>query len=96
MVSPPSYPNLFPRSFADKDTGRLFRDGVCPARLRNIEAVVLRKLDMVDAAIRLDDLLSPRVTGWKRWKAIVAGSIPFVSTDSGVSVSAGRPTVPRR
>jgi proteic killer suppression protein len=26
---------------------------------RSIEAVVLRKLDMVDAATRLDDLLSP-------------------------------------
>jgi proteic killer suppression protein len=47
------------RSFADKATERLFRDGVCPARWRNIEAVALRKLDMVDAAIRLDDLLSP-------------------------------------
>jgi proteic killer suppression protein len=49
------------RSFADKATERLFRDGACPARWRNIEAVALRKLDMdmVDAAIRLDDLLSP-------------------------------------
>ena len=46
------------RSFADKATERLFRDGPCPARWRSIEAVALRKLDM-DAATRLDDLLSP-------------------------------------
>jgi toxin HigB-1 len=30
-----------------------------PARWRGIEAVARRKLDMVDAATRLDDLLSP-------------------------------------
>jgi toxin HigB-1 len=47
------------RSFSGKATERLFRDGTCPASLRSIEAVVLRKLDMVDAATRLDDLLSP-------------------------------------
>ena len=47
------------RSFADKATQRLFRDGTCPASWRSIEAVALRKLDMVDAATRLDDLLSP-------------------------------------
>src|SRR3979411_2781065 len=47
------------RSFTDKATERLFRDGACPARWRTIETVALRKLDMVDAATRLDDLLSP-------------------------------------
>ena len=47
------------RSFADKATERLFRDNPCPARWRSIEAVALRKLDMVDAATRLEDLLSP-------------------------------------
>lgn len=47
------------RNFADKATERLFRDGVYPGRWRNIEAVAVRKLDMVDAATRLDDLLSP-------------------------------------
>ena len=47
------------RSFADRDPERLFRDGACPARWRTIEAIALRKLDMVDAATRLDDLLSP-------------------------------------
>ena len=47
------------RSFADKATERLFRDGTCPAPWRSIEGVALRKLDMVDAATRLDDLRSP-------------------------------------
>ena len=47
------------RSFADKATERLFRDDTCPARWRSIEAVARRKLDMVDAATRLDDLRSP-------------------------------------
>lgn len=47
------------RSFADKATEGLFRNGECPARWRSFEAVALRKLDMVDAATRLDDLRSP-------------------------------------
>jgi proteic killer suppression protein len=47
------------RSFADRTTELLFRDGLCPAKWRRIKAVVLRKLDMVDAAVRLDDLRSP-------------------------------------
>ena len=47
------------RSFADKATEQLFRDGDCLARWRSFEAAALRKLDMVDAATRLDDLRSP-------------------------------------
>ena len=47
------------RSFADRVTERFFRDGVCPSRWRAFEAVATRKLDMVDAAVRLDDLRSP-------------------------------------
>ncbi|MGJ5177102.1 type II toxin-antitoxin system RelE/ParE family toxin [Bradyrhizobium oligotrophicum] len=47
------------RSFADRATERLFRDHVCPARWRSFETIALRKLDMVDAAVRLDDLRSP-------------------------------------
>jgi proteic killer suppression protein len=47
------------RGFADKATERLFREDSCPARWRNIEAVATRKLDMVDAATRPDDLRSP-------------------------------------
>ena len=47
------------RSFADKATEHLFRHSACSARWRSIEDVALRKLDMVDAATRLDDLRSP-------------------------------------
>jgi toxin HigB-1 len=47
------------RGFADKATERLFRDRICPSRWQSFEAVALRKLDMVDAAVRLDDLRSP-------------------------------------
>jgi proteic killer suppression protein len=52
------------RNFTDKATERLFRDGVCPARWRSIEAVALRKLDMVDAAWMT--CFRRRVIGWKR------------------------------
>ena len=47
------------RGFADRATERFFRDGVCPARWRAVSDVAARKLDMLDAATRLDDLLSP-------------------------------------
>ncbi|WP_083841370.1 type II toxin-antitoxin system RelE/ParE family toxin [Bradyrhizobium sp. STM 3843] len=47
------------RSFADRATERLFRDGACSAKWRSFEVVALRKLDMVDAAVRLEDLRSP-------------------------------------
>ena len=47
------------RSFADRAAELLFRGSACPGRWRSIEDVALRKLDMVDAATRLDDLRSP-------------------------------------
>ena len=47
------------RSFADRATERLFRDGVCPARWRSIENVVMRKLDILDAVTGIGDLRSP-------------------------------------
>src|SRR5262249_59330569 len=47
------------RTFADRVTERFFRDGICPARWRAFEAVAVRKLDMLDAAVRRDDLRSP-------------------------------------
>jgi toxin HigB-1 len=52
-----------------RSTERLFRNGVCPARWRAIEAVAARKLDMLDAATRLSDLRSPpgnQLEGLKR------------------------------
>jgi toxin HigB-1 len=47
------------RSFADRATERLFRNGECPARWRAFETVALRKLDMLDAATAPSDLRSP-------------------------------------
>jgi proteic killer suppression protein len=46
-------------SFADRTTERFFAKGSPPAQWRSFEAVAARKLDMLDAAIRLDDLRSP-------------------------------------
>ena len=59
-------------SFMDRATERFFRNGVCPAQWRSFEAVAARKLDMVDAAVRLDDLRSPpgnRLEALKRDRA---------------------------
>lgn len=47
------------RSFADAVTERLFREDLCPPRWRPFKAVALRKLDQLDAAVRLADLGSP-------------------------------------
>ena len=46
------------RSFRSRDTELLFRRQTVP-RFRNIEAVARRKLDMLDAAHRLNDLRAP-------------------------------------
>lgn len=45
--------------FADRATELFFRNGACAANWRAIEAVAARKLDMLDAAVRLEDLRSP-------------------------------------
>jgi plasmid maintenance system killer protein len=81
------------RSFADKVTERLFRDGTCPARWRIIETIALRKLDMVDAATRVDDLRSPPGNRLEALKAIAADNTLFGSTGSGAFASDGHPTV---
>jgi proteic killer suppression protein len=46
------------RSFKDKRTEQLYR-GETPGAFRAIEAVALRKLDMLDAATRISDLHAP-------------------------------------
>jgi toxin HigB-1 len=46
-------------SFADEETETFFRRGTCPAQWRAFAKVAKRKLDMVDAAVRLEDLRSP-------------------------------------
>ncbi len=45
-------------SFRDKETESLYRDGAS-RRFAAITKVALRKLDMLDAATELSDLLSP-------------------------------------
>lgn len=47
------------RGFADASSERFFRDGHCPPMWRAFQSVALRKLDMLDAAVRLADLQSP-------------------------------------
>lgn len=47
------------RSFADKRTANFFAGGTCPPEWRAFEAIALRKLDMVHAAVALRDLRSP-------------------------------------
>jgi toxin HigB-1 len=46
------------RGFRDKAAEELFRGG-SPRRLRAIASVALRKLDMIDAAGRVEDLRAP-------------------------------------
>lgn len=45
-------------SFADKDTQKLF-SGERPSRFSGFEKTALRKLDMLDAAVVLQDLFVP-------------------------------------
>jgi proteic killer suppression protein len=47
------------QNFNDKETERLFREGVCPPHLRASRAVASRKLDMLNAAVKLIDLRVP-------------------------------------
>ena len=47
------------RGFADRETERLFNDDICPAQWRLFKSIALRKLDMVDAATKVEDLRSP-------------------------------------
>jgi proteic killer suppression protein len=47
------------QGFGDRATERLFHDDICPAQWRSFRDVALRKLDMVDAATKVEDLRSP-------------------------------------
>lgn len=46
-------------SFADTDTEALYRDDTCQAAWQQFRDVAIRKLDMLDAAVKLADLRSP-------------------------------------
>ncbi|MCF4126557.1 type II toxin-antitoxin system RelE/ParE family toxin [Methylobacterium sp. SyP6R] len=47
------------QSFADRRTRVFHEDGICHPSWRSFERIALRKLDALDAAIKLDDLRSP-------------------------------------
>jgi proteic killer suppression protein len=47
------------QSFADGATEDFFKHGLCPAQWRAFAKVARRKLDMLDAAVRLENLRSP-------------------------------------
>lgn len=47
------------QSFHDRDTRVLFQDDVCHRQWRAFKDVAVRKLDMLDAAMTLNDLRSP-------------------------------------
>jgi toxin HigB-1 len=46
-------------SFANRETDRLFREDMCSAQWRAFKSAAFRKLDMLNAAVGLDDLRSP-------------------------------------
>jgi proteic killer suppression protein len=50
---------LMIQSFADRATEVFFNTGVCPAEWRSFAKVATRKLDMLNAAVRLENLRSP-------------------------------------
>jgi proteic killer suppression protein len=47
------------RTFTDRATEVFFSHGICPAQWRPFSRVARRKLDMRDAAVRLQNLRSP-------------------------------------
>lgn len=61
------------QSFSCSRTRALFQDGVCHRLWRAFESVARRKLDMLDAAHRLEDLRSPPGNRLERLKDDRAG-----------------------
>ena len=49
--------------FADAETERFFRDGVCLGQWRAMSKVIARKLDLLDAAPTLEALRSTPLEG---------------------------------
>ena len=78
------------RSFADPATERLFNDDICPAQWREFKSVALRKLDIIDAATSVADMLSPPGNRLERLREIEKVSGAFASTGNGEFVSIGQ------
>ena len=77
------------RTFADRTTEVFFTHGICPAQWRSFAKVARRKLDMLNAAIRLQNLRSPQGTASRRSKETGRANGAFVSTISGACASDG-------
>ena len=69
------------QSFADKGTERFFYEGRCPAPWRAFADVLARKLDMIDAAVTLNDLRSPRGNRLEALKGNRAGQMSIGIND---------------
>ena len=78
------------RSFADDRTEAFFLEGKCPAQWKGVAKVAARKLDMVDAAVRLTDLRSPPGNRLERLKRTGPVSGASVLTTSGAFASGSR------
>lgn len=59
--------------FSDRATRRFFEDDICPAAWRSFAAIAARKLDILHAAVTLDDLRSPPGNRLERLKGDRAG-----------------------
>lgn len=81
------------QGFAARETELFFLNRACPARWRLFSGVAARKLDMIDAAVTLDDLRAPPGNRLEALKGDRAGQhsirindrwrICFVWTDRG-------------
>ena len=69
------------RSFAGTAVETFFNSGKCPAQWRAFKSVALRKLDMLEAAVKLSDLASPPGNRWESLKGDRDGQHRFRIND---------------
>jgi addiction module HigA family antidote len=81
------------RSFKDKRTEQLYR-GETPGAFRAIEAVALRKLDMLDAALGFRTSAHRPATDSRRSEVIAEDNTAFGSTINGASALSGGTAAP--
>ena len=67
--------------FANAETERFFKDDVCPAKWRALSNVMIRKLDMLDAAPSLNAMRSPPGNRLESLKADRAGQFSIRVND---------------
>jgi hypothetical protein len=81
------------RSFKERRTERLFRGDTVTA-FRAIESGARRKLDMLDAATRLEDLRMPPGNRLERYGVIGADNTASESTTHGAFALSGETVAP--